>query len=70
VEDFRVSVSADGERFLPVTVERQDCGGAGDCGHWKPVINQATNIPAGNRFFRLEFGVEAELGRLEAEYDY
>lgn len=69
VADFRFSVSADGKNFTAVASTKQVYfQGAGDYGYWKPVRFE-TPPAGGGEYLKIEFAAEAQIGRLEIEYE-
>lgn len=70
VAEFRVSVSADGQDFTPISAKPTTFfGGSGDYGYWKPVLTESAVPTGGNaRWVRIEYGAQAQIGRIEIEY--
>jgi hypothetical protein len=69
VADFRFSASRDGETFEAVPGESLSVpSGVGDYGYWTPVRFRCGPARGDARFFRIEFGGEAQIGRVEIHY--
>jgi hypothetical protein len=69
VADFRFSVAAEGQDFQPVPSTKRVCfQGAGDYGYWKAVRFECKPAAPGATLLRVEFGGEAQIGRIEIDY--
>jgi hypothetical protein len=69
VTDLRFSVSADGEKYMSVPSGRKlFFQGTGDYGYWKPVTFECKSAAPDARYLRIEFGGEAQVGRVEVTY--
>jgi hypothetical protein len=69
VSDFKLSVSADGENFFPLVVQRHSGSTtANDYGYWKSARFDAPCPTPGARYLRIEFGGAAQLGRVEIRH--
>jgi hypothetical protein len=67
---FRFAVSTDGVTFSECPADQTVLAdGAGDCGYWKPVRCRGENWLPGARYLRVEFGGEAQVGRLEVVFE-
>jgi hypothetical protein len=69
VADLKLSLSADGEAFRPAAARRTDFSlAANDYGYWRRAIYEVTSAPAADRFVKIEFTGEAQIGRVEIQH--
>jgi mannan endo-1,4-beta-mannosidase len=67
--DFKCSVSADGQVWNSAPGSTQSFSlGSGDYGYWTPVLYRAKPAAGGGNFLKIEFGAEAQVGRVEIGY--
>jgi hypothetical protein len=70
VQDFRFAVSADGSSYAPLTAQRREfAAGAGDYGYWTPARYECGGAEADAQWLKIEFQTEAQLGRIEMDWD-
>lgn len=67
--NFKCSVSLDGKAWSPAPGATQSFSlGSGDYGYWTPILYRAKPMAAGGSFLKIEFGAEAQVGRIEIGY--
>lgn len=68
VTDFRFMVSADGKDYQPIASTKQVyVQRDGDYGYWKPALFECKPAAGSAKFLKIEFGGEAQIGRIEIE---
>ena len=69
VAELKISLSADGQAFRPVAAQRTDFSSASnDYSYWRRAIYELASAPAGDRFVKIEFTGEAQIGRVEIQH--
>ena len=67
--EFVISASGDGRSYLSLGSECESYGAeAAEYGYWTPVRQETGPAPPEARLVRIEFGAEAQLGRVEIRY--
>jgi mannan endo-1,4-beta-mannosidase len=66
---LRFSLSEDGIHFNPAQANEQGFySGAGDYGYWAPILFSSTLENRKDKFLKIEFAAEAQIGRVEISY--
>jgi hypothetical protein len=66
--DLKFSVSVDGRNYRELKVDQENYfRGAGDYGYWKPVMYHAANVGSGQKFLKIAFTGETQIGRVEIQ---
>jgi len=69
IADLKINLSADGEAFRPASAQRTDFSvAANDYGYWRRAIYDVTSAPTEDRFVKIEFTGEAQIGRVEIQH--
>jgi hypothetical protein len=70
ISDLKLSFSMDGKAFRSAAAKREDFShAASDYGYWQRAIYEATSDQAADRFVRIEFTGEAQIGRVEIQHE-
>ncbi len=70
ISDLKLSFSMDGRAFRPAAAKRKDFPhAASDYGYWRRAIYEVTSAQAADRFVRIEFTGEAQIGRVEIQHE-
>ena len=69
ISDLKISLSADGQAFRPVAAQRKDfLTASNDYSYWRRAIYEVTSAQAADRFVKIEFTGEAQIGRVEIQH--
>ena len=70
ISDLKFGLSADGKAFRPAAAQRKDFPYApSDYGYWRRAIYEVTSAQAADRFVRIEFMGDAQIGRVEIRHE-